>query len=70
MPKEYYDYLFFIEDETVSGLKDTLKTVINLDSKELTKKGKMAREFAITEKNYRVMTKRIVQFLEKQKLYD
>lgn len=65
MPQEYYDYFYFIDDETVSGIAQAIDTVM-MKADELMEKGRMAREFAIQQKNYVTMTAKIAYFLNKQ----
>ena len=65
MPQEYYDYFYFIDDETVSGIAQAIDAVM-MKADELMEKGRMAREFAIQQKNYVTMTAKIAYFLNKQ----
>lgn len=66
MPTEYYDYFYFIDDESVAGISHALTTTLERSEKELTDKGRSAQTFAQTEKNYRAMTKPVLEFLEKR----
>lgn len=51
MPKEYYPYVFLLEDETKKGVTNKLKELYGLDPTELQKKGKHARQFVLEEKS-------------------
>lgn len=62
MPTEYYDYFYFIDDETPEGISHALeKTLAN--EYELIDMGIKAKDFAKREKNYSSMTKKIYEFL-------
>ena len=63
MPKEYYEYLYFFDKESVDGIKESFEKIIKLSDEQLKKKGAAARNFAIENKNYHYMTKMIVDFL-------
>ncbi len=66
MPTEYYDYFYFIDDESVTGISRALTTTLERSEKELADKGLSAQTFAQTQKNYRAMTKPVLEFLEKR----
>ena len=63
MPPEYYNYVYFIEDETPAGIAAALQTALERPSQELAQFGAAARNFVMNEKNYRYMTERIKRFL-------
>lgn len=65
MPEEYYDYVYLIEDETVEGMKDTLKLILAKTEGELNNQGKRAQEFVLNKKNNVIQAKRIIKLLEK-----
>lgn len=62
MPKEYYEYLFFIEEETIEGIKTSIEKLMNKSRKELYEKGVEAKEFVINNKNNLIQAKRIIEF--------
>lgn len=64
MPKEYYPYIYAIENESVDGVADALKSVFADDYAKRTEKGKLAREFVLNEKSNRVQAKKIIKFLK------
>lgn len=64
MPKEYYKYVYLIEDETVEGMKKAIEKTLNIDSKELNKKGEEARKFVLNEKNNIIQGKKIIDWLQ------
>lgn len=67
MPKEYYEYVYLFEDEKVDGYLQAMKKVLTLDSGELRKKGKSAKEFIIQYKNNIKQSKRILEMIDLEK---
>lgn len=65
MPKEYYDYIFLIEKESVDGIEIALKKIISMDEKELSALGAQAKNFVLENKNNMVQSKRILKFIDK-----
>ena len=64
MPKEYYDYVYLIEDETEEGIVKTLKEVLNKSSEELHEIGFRAKEFVIKEKNNINQAEKIIELIK------
>ena len=64
MPEEYYPYFYFIDDESVSGIANSIESVASLNNESLKLMGERAREFALEKKNYYQQTKLILSFLE------
>lgn len=64
MPKEYYDYVFLIKDESVNGLYKAMCDVLAHPTEEIELKGKIAKEFIMKNKNEKVQAKKILGFLE------
>lgn len=64
MPKEYYDFVYLFEEESLSGYNQKLKLILSLPSKELDKKGESAKDFVLKQKNNIVQAKRILNFIE------
>lgn len=67
MPKEYYPFFYFIDNESEDGICNSIEETINLPEEELKIKGKKAADFANNHKNYLVSTKRVLEFLEQNK---
>ena len=65
IPKDYYPYVYFFEDETVEGFALALSTVLNLSQDILSQKGLDAKEFVLENKNYVVQTSRILELVER-----
>lgn len=66
MPKEYYDYVYFIEEENVDGIKKTLRQITSIDKRELYDFGAKAKKFVLENKNNIVQSKRILEFVSKR----
>lgn len=64
MPKEYYDYVYLIEEESVAGYKKALSDALNNSDEVLIKKGKEAQRFILENKNYKYQTFRIVELVK------
>ena len=63
MPKDYYNHVYIFDKETEEGFAETLKNAMNLDAEELHKKGDLAKNFALEEKNNVVQAKKLYRFL-------
>lgn len=63
MPKEYYKYVYIIEDETINGMKKILEEILSKSNEELEQKGLKAREFVIKEKNNYVQANKIQKLI-------
>lgn len=63
MPSEYNKYVYLIEDETVSGVKSALETILGKNREELHEQGVKAKEFVISEKNNQVQASKIINFI-------
>lgn len=63
MPKEYYDYVYCFEDETVEGMEKKLKELLSKSNGELEEKGAKAKEFVLMKKNNIVQARKIIKFL-------
>lgn len=63
LPEEYYPYLYFFEDESVTGFSEGIKIVLGYTKEQRHKKGKKAQEFLQKEKNANLQVKRIVEFI-------
>lgn len=64
MPKEYYPYVYFIEDQSPEGIADALKRTFAHTDEELFEKGCAARKFVLEERNNVVQAKKIITMLE------
>lgn len=64
MPDEYKSYVYILKDETVEGVTLELKKLSSIPREDLHKKGLIAREWMIKEKNSIIQTKKIIKFIE------
>lgn len=64
MPKEYYPYVDFIEEESISGIAVALKAVLARSDEELFRKGQAARDFVLEGRNNVVQAKKLLDMLE------
>ena len=64
MPKEYYPYVYFIEEESADGIAAALKAVLEHTDEELFRKGQEARDFVLNGRNNVVQAKKLLQMLE------
>lgn len=63
MPSEYYDYVYLIKDETVSGISATLENILSTSKNELIHFGKKAQQFVLDNKSNEIQAKKIIDFL-------
>lgn len=66
MPKDYYEYVYLFEDETVDGYYKKICEVLGLSQEELDSKGFNARRFVLEQKNNIIQAKRIIALLSNQ----
>lgn len=64
MPKEYYEYVYLFDEETVQGYLDKIKEVFCLSDTELIRKGLEAKEFVIKNKNNIEQANRVLNLLK------
>lgn len=64
MPKEYDEFVYLFEDETIDGIAKKLKDVLNKPKEELHEKGIRAKEFVLKEKSNIVQAKRLLEMME------
>ena len=67
MPKEYYKYVFILEDESINGFEKKLKELLNKDDLTLFNKGKEAKQFVMERKNNIEQTKEICNFINMER---
>lgn len=70
MPKDYYDYVYFIPDESEAGMKATLQEVLDLPDEVMYEKGRKAQTFILETRNNNIQAKKFVDFLQTVKLSD
>ena len=65
MPKEYYPYVNFIDEETPAGIARALEVVFSRTKEDLDHQGQTARDFVLKERNNRVQAGKILEMLKK-----
>jgi hypothetical protein len=63
MPSEYKQYVYLIEDETEDGVCKAFKKLSELSEEDIIGKGRIAREFVLTNKNNKKQTNRIIALI-------
>ncbi len=64
MPEEYNKYVYIINDESISGIKSTLKELFTTDLSELRKKGLAARDFVLKNKSGKIQAGKVLELLK------
>lgn len=65
IPKEYFEYVYILENESANGIQKMLEKLLMMNQEELEHKGAMMRNFILTNKDSQKQGKRIVDFLVK-----
>ena len=63
MPKEYYPFIFAIEEESADGICDAIRKFFDKDKQLRYDTGRAAREFVLTNKSNIVQAKKLAVFL-------
>ncbi len=66
MPREYYPYVYLIEDESAEGIGKRLREVLGQTEEALFSQGQKARRFILREKNNVLQARKILEMLERQ----
>ena len=64
MPSEYFEHIYPIIDETISGFSEALLFIMNKSSSELYLKGEKAQKFILEHKSNIVQASRLVKFIQ------
>ena len=65
MPKEYYNYIYTIEEDSPKGVADALEAVLTKSREELHQMGMQAQTFVLEKKNHVLQARRILDLLSK-----
>lgn len=65
MPKEYYEYIYLLDDDTSESITNTLNKVFKNSKEELHKKGLSAKKFVLDNMNNVVQAERILKLCSK-----
>ena len=63
IPKEYDDYLMYIDDENAEGIRKKIVTIYNMDKAECEKIGRRAKDFVEKNKNKIVQSSKVIDFI-------
>lgn len=67
MPKEYHEYVYLLEDESLEGFRNTIQKILSKSSTELNAFGKKSKDFVLNNKSNVIQAKRIINFLNSTK---
>lgn len=63
IPEEYYKYLYVVKNYTVSSIKNEILKIIDKPDCQIVRKGKLAKEFVLRNKDPKSQSKKIIDFL-------
>jgi len=63
IPGEYREYFYEINPRKKNAIYETLKIIMETDEKELTQKGKEARDFVLNQKNRQIQVDKILSMI-------
>jgi glycosyltransferase involved in cell wall biosynthesis len=64
MPEEYKEYVYLIEDESISGIETVITEVMSKSPEKLTAFGERAKEFVLQNKNNHRQTAKIISLID------
>lgn len=64
MPRDYYPYVYLIEDEDTQGIAECFRKVLSLSDEELDQKGESAKQFVLDEKNNVVQAEKVIGLIK------
>lgn len=64
IPAEYFNYCGVIEDESSEGIEKAINAVLSLGREELHRRGVMAKEFVLANKNNVMQTKKVINLIQ------
>jgi glycosyltransferase involved in cell wall biosynthesis len=64
MPKEYLQYVYFFEDESIEGMYKTLNFILTKQKDELHYFGSKAKDFVLNNKSNFIQSLRLINFFE------
>lgn len=63
MPEEYLEYVYILEDESIDGMAEKMKEILNLSKEENMEKGRKAKEYVLKKKSNINQAERIMKWL-------
>lgn len=70
MPKEYYQYVYLIDDASSEGIAEALKKVLMSSTEDRIKKGLAAKRFVMLNKTNVQQAEKIIKFLKREVTYE
>ena len=67
IPKEYDNYIYYVDGDSMDDLADMIKKLINRPQKDLDEFGKKAREWVLENKNAKVQAKKVMELINANK---
>ena len=67
MPKEYYNYIYILEEDNAECITKNLYKIFKQDKKQLWLKGNNAKNFVLKNKNNVIQSQRIIDLCERCK---
>ena len=64
MPKEYDEYIYYINEESIEGLRNKMIEVCSLSKEELTKRGQEACAFIMNNKTPKPQMSKVISFIK------
>ena len=64
MPKEYYDYVYLIDEETPDGIISQLNKIFKQKKQALLEFGKKAQEFVLKKKNNKYQGEKVINLIK------
>lgn len=64
MPKEYYPYVYILDNESDEGIKEALLAIFSLSKDELHEKGKAAKEYVLRKKNNIIQASKVTKMIK------
>ena len=64
IPSEYYNYCYYLEDESIEALSSKLIEILKEDKDLLTEKAILAKKFIINEKNAFKQVQKIIKVIK------
>jgi glycosyltransferase involved in cell wall biosynthesis len=66
MPKEYYPYVYLLEEETADGIANALTEIFAQGDELMLEKGKAAKKFVMETRNNVVQAAKILEMLKNE----
>lgn len=60
IPEEYFDKFYFIDDESISGMRCAMQNILEIHSAELENRGKILKNYVLAEKNNIVQINKLI----------